>query len=152
MAELAALEAAAAGPALAEIAPWGGNAAPDLIQIGVHVLAGEIAAARKDMGEAVAQLREAVRLEDALRYNEPPDWFFPVRQSLGAVLLEAGQPAEAERVYREDLLEFPENGWSLFGLRQSLEAQGRAADARDAARRFAEAWRHADVELQGSRF
>jgi tetratricopeptide (TPR) repeat protein len=150
--ELVALESAAGAPALAEVAPWGGNPAPALVRIAVRVLAGEIAAARRDWDAAAAELREAVRLEDALHYNEPPDWFFPVRQSLGAVLLEAGRPVEAERVYRDDLLEFPENGWSLFGLRQSLEAQGRAGEAREAARRFAEAWRYADVELPGSRF
>ncbi len=151
-AELAALAGVAGDPDLEAVAPWGGNEVPALVSIATRVLAGELAASRGDFAAALSQLREAVRIEDGLRYNEPPDWFFPVRQTLGAVLLEAGRPAEAERVYREDLAEFPENGWSLFGLEQSLRAQGRAGEAEAVRRRFAEAWRHADLELAASRF
>ena len=78
---------------------------------------------------AIAALREAVTIEDGLPYSEPPVWHHPPRQVLGAVLLEAGRPAEAEAVYREDLKRFRENGWSLFGLRQSLRAQHRGEEA-----------------------
>jgi predicted Zn-dependent protease len=95
-------------------------------------------------------LREAVKKEDALAYNEPSDEFFPVRHLLGAALLNAGRPAEAEAVYREDLRRNPENGWALHGLAKALEAQWKKADAEKA--RFKEAWRHADTELTASAF
>ncbi|HRP88361.1 MAG TPA: hypothetical protein PLS34_12710, partial [Gammaproteobacteria bacterium] len=93
----------------------------------------------------------AVVIEDALPYDEPPGWHMPVRHSLGAVLLDAGRPAEAEAVYREELRRNPENGWSLFGLTQSLLAQDDAAAAEAAGRRFERAWANADVELSASR-
>lgn len=83
-------------------------------------------------------------------YEEPPLWYYPIRHSLGRALLEAGRPAEAERAYREDLARFPANGWSLFGLALSLEAQG--SDASEARSAFRKAWAGADVELTGSRF
>jgi tetratricopeptide (TPR) repeat protein len=83
---------------------------------------------------------------------EPPPWYYPVRQSLGAVLLEAGRAKEAEAVYREDLKRYPENGWSLFGLAKSLRAQGRAADAVKVEHRFRRAWAQADVQPIASRF
>jgi tetratricopeptide (TPR) repeat protein len=91
-------------------------------------------------------------LQDGLRYNEPEDWYFPVRQSLGAVLLEAGRFKEAEDVYREDLKRNRENGWSLFGLTASLKRQQRFDEAGQTAQRFAKAWSRADVELKASRF
>ena len=75
-------------------------------------------------------------MQDAHWFTEPPPWYFPVRQSLGAVLLEAGRPAEAEAVYREDLRRNPDNGWSLFGLAQSLRAQGKTAEAEQVEVRF----------------
>ena len=87
-----------------------------------------------------------------MNYNEPPDWFFPARQGLGAILLEAGRPEDAEEVYLRDLQIFPDNGWSLYGLMQSLEAQGKTDEARDVERRFKVAWTWADIELPGSRF
>ena len=90
-------------------------------------------------------------IEDGIPYDEPPGWHAPVRQTLGAVLLEAGRPADAERVYREELRRNPGNGWSLFGLAQSLRAQGKAVDASSALGEFALAWRHADVRLTASR-
>ena len=83
---------------------------------------------------------------------EPPAWFYPVRHNLGAALLAAGRAAEAEAVYREDLRQYPQNGWSLFGLAQSLQAQGRRTEAADVQRRFGEAWRHADVTITSSGF
>ena len=90
----------------------------------------------------------ALKIEDAGLYFEPPKWYYPIRQSLGAALLKAGKPAEAEAVYREDLKRFPENGWSLFGLAAALKAQGKSADAAAVDQRFTKAWtgggRHAD--------
>jgi tetratricopeptide (TPR) repeat protein len=115
------------------------------------VLSGEIAAAHKDIKAAVAELHKAIAIEDGLIYGEPPDWFYPVRQNLGAILLEAGRPKAAEKVYREDLARFPDNGWSLFGLAQSLRAQGKKRKADEVQRRFETAWQHADIEISASR-
>ena len=92
-----------------------------------------------------------MKLEDSLNYTEPPDWFFPVRHSLGAVLIEANRPAEAEQVYRDDLATFPENGWSLWGLKKSLEMQGKQGEAEQLESRFENAWAWADIELMASR-
>jgi tetratricopeptide (TPR) repeat protein len=115
------------------------------------VLGGELAAARGNMSEAIDHLRTAVTLEDALKYNEPPDWFYPSRQSLGAVLLAAGDAAGAQQVYEQDLRIYRENGWSLFGLAQALRAQGDENAALAVDERFRKAWAHADFELKGSR-
>jgi hypothetical protein len=116
------------------------------------VLAARIAATRRQDADAVALLRQAVVAEDALRPGEPPDWFFPVRQLLGAQLLLSGQGADAEAVYREDLVRHPDNGWSLYGLSLAVKAQGGTRAAQADARRFAAAWRQADVRLPGSAF
>jgi tetratricopeptide (TPR) repeat protein len=123
-----------------------------LLQIATETLAGEWAARRGDADAAVRRLEAAVRLQDALPYTEPPPWYYPVRQSLGAVLLTAGRPAEAEGVYREDLRRNPENGWSLYGLTQSLRAQRKDTEAAKADVQFRQAWAHADVQLTASRF
>jgi len=115
-------------------------------------LRGELEAAAHDYEAAIATLREATKVEDTLIYQEPPDWYLPVRQILGAVYLEAGRPAEAERVYREDLAELPANGWSLFGLARALDAQGRSAEAGAIRAQFDAAWQSADFQLTSSRF
>ena len=93
-----------------------------------------------------------MEVQDSLAYIEPPAWFYPVRHNLGAALLQAGRAADAEATYREDLRQFPDNGWSQFGLAASLTAQGKAAEAAEVERRFAQSWRHADVTLTGSRY
>ncbi|HYC46634.1 MAG TPA: alpha/beta fold hydrolase, partial [Burkholderiales bacterium] len=121
------------------------------LQLASRTVKGELLAARGRRHEAVRVLREAVAIEDALPYAEPPIWHQPLRQVLGAVLLEAGRAAEAETVYREDLQAFRENGWSLFGLAHSLEAQGRHGEAADVRRRFERAWARADTTLTSSR-
>jgi tetratricopeptide (TPR) repeat protein len=123
-----------------------------VMEIADHALQGEIAARKGDLDAGVTHLRAAAELEDGLAYTEPPYWHRPVRHALGAVLLEAGRAAEAEAVYREDLVRFPENGWALFGLAASLEAQGKAAEAAEARARFDAAWQGADVTLTASRF
>jgi tetratricopeptide (TPR) repeat protein len=128
------------------------NGAKAILEIAVEVLAGEIAAKQRDIDEAIARLHRAVLLEDNLIYNEPPDWHVPVRQSLGAVLLEAGRAAEAEAIYWQDLKRNRENGWSLFGLKQSLQAQGKEEEALAIEERFHKAWNQADVHLTASRF
>jgi tetratricopeptide (TPR) repeat protein len=128
------------------------NTAKSLLGIADHVLAGELASAHGRNGEAVKHLKAAVRRQDALRYMEPPPWYYPVRQSLGAVLLASGRAREAEAVYREDLRRNPENGWSLVGLAASLRKEGRDDAARAVEDRFQKAWARADVRLTSSRF
>jgi tetratricopeptide (TPR) repeat protein len=123
-----------------------------LVVISRHSLAGELAGRRGRIEEMIGQYDIAIQLEDKLPYMEPPYWHHPVRQSFGATLLQAGRPAEAERVYRKDLKRHPANGWSLFGLLQSLRAQGKTEEAAMTARQFKEAWRYADVILTASRF
>ena len=116
------------------------------------MLAGEIAAKNKDFETAIARLSRAIRLQDSLMYNEPPDWSYPVRHSLGAVLLEAGHPREAEAIYWEDLRKYRDNGYALFGLWQSLKDQDRTGDARQIELKFQQAWADADVSLSSSRY
>jgi len=121
-----------------------------LLEIAHHTLLGEVAMRQGHAADAVPHLEEAVRLQDALRYDEPPPWYYPVRQSLGAALLAAGRAGDAERVFTEDLRRNPNNGWSLYGLAASLKAQGR--DDSGVRRRFAAAWARSDVTLTSSRF
>lgn len=147
--ELEKLKVIAANDSLKEVIIM--NHTYDLMQIATRVLEGEIAASQKQYDKAIAYLSEAINIEDGLRYNEPPDWFFPVRHNLGAVLIDAGKPREAEQVYRNDLKEFPQNGWALFGLHQSLVAQGRDTEAQEIQNQFMEAWQYADIELTSSR-
>jgi tetratricopeptide (TPR) repeat protein len=138
------------GDVRATLAATTAEPARTVLEIASHALAGEIAHRKGRHDEAIAQLTEAMELEDGLIYMEPPFWHSPVRHALGAALLEAGRPAEAEALYLEDLRRFPENGWSLHGLAASLRAQGR--DASEVERRFADAWNQADVTLASSRF
>ena len=122
------------------------------ISIAAHALMGEIASRSGDHAGAIAHFTEALKIEDTGLYFEPPKWYYPIRQSLGAALLKAGRSAEAETVYREDLKRFPENGWSLFGLAEALKAQGKTDEAATVEKRLAAAWASADVKLVASRF
>ncbi|MES1022105.1 hypothetical protein ABN584_04265 [Gloeocapsa sp. BRSZ] len=126
--------------------------ASTLLDIAAHVLAAELASAEGQTNTAIAQLNEAVRIQDNLSYIEPPAWYYPVRHTLGYTLLKAGQAKEAEAVYREDLRQYPQNGWSLFGLVQSLRAQGKTQEAQMVQQRFITAWKYADVKLTASQF
>ncbi|MGD8251776.1 MAG: hypothetical protein PVF20_05660 [Desulfobacterales bacterium] len=151
--ELDALEAIAKNPAMEGYrVTFSRNGAKAILDIGVEVLAGELSARRGDVDEAIVHLHRGVLLEDNLIYNEPPDWHVPVRQSLGAVLLKAGRPSEAEAVYWQDLANNRENGWSLFGLMEALKAQGKTDQAAMVEARFHRAWNAADVDLTASRF
>jgi tetratricopeptide (TPR) repeat protein len=123
-----------------------------VMQIATHELMGDIAYRQGDFAGAIQHYQVSKGLQDGLRYTEPAYWNKPVRHDLGAALLAAGQAAEAERVYREDLEKFPDNGWSLYGLAASLDAQGKNAEAEEVRARLATAWSDADVELAGSRF
>ena len=150
--ELEQLKNIAKDPVIADLTIFDLNAIPHILKIAQAVLAGEIAAKDGDFATAVTQLKEAIELEDGLNYTEPKDWYLPPRQILGAMLLEAGKPDEAELVYRKDLLVHPQNGWSLFGLAKSLKIQGKLDEAKAAQQEFEEAWADADVMLASSRF
>ncbi|MBS0580429.1 MAG: hypothetical protein JSR36_14330 [Proteobacteria bacterium] len=142
--------------ALAAAAPadtmGGFNTLKDLVAVAAPVVAARVAASEADDAGAVQWLEQAVAAEDRLAYNEPSDWFFPVRHLLGAQLLIAGRAREAEQVYREDLRRNPANGWSLYGLAAALARQGRSAEAARVRHQQQRAWQHADVALPGSAF
>jgi len=118
----------------------------------VLTLQADLAALEGRHDAAVALLQQAVTTEDALAHDEPHLWLAPTRHALGAALVDAGRAGDAERVYRQDLKHYPDNGWSLAGLVLALQAQGRAAEAQTTQARFLKAWRHADVPLTRSRY
>ena len=122
------------------------------LAIAQHALLGEMALRSNQLAQAEQHFRTAMQLEDSLNYIEPPDWYYPIRHSLGVVLLRANKAADAERVYREDLFRFPQNGWSLHGLAAALRAQGKNREAAQVEVTLKTAWSQADVKLTGSRF
>jgi len=128
------------------------NSAKALLELAGEVLTARLAQAAGRADEARVHLERAVAREDDLRYAEPPAWYQPVRQLLGQALLDAARPADAERVFREDLTHYPENGWSLYGLERALTLQGKSDEARAVKERFARAWARADVELERASF
>ena len=133
-------------------APAGLNTVKDMITVASLVASARIATAQGKSDEAIAALRQAVTKEDTLAYDEPADWFVPVRHLLGAQLLKAGKASDAEAVYREDLQRHPDNGWALYGLAQALKAQKKADTAAEIDKKFVEAWKDADVKLNASAF
>lgn len=122
-----------------------------LLSIADNLLRGDIALSSNRNDDAVNAYASAVATQDALPYTEPPFWYYPTRQSLGKALLAADREAEAERVYRKDLEEYPMNGWSMFGLIQALKAQGKITEAAAVKVQFEKIWSMADVELSSSR-
>ena len=122
-----------------------------LLKIAERVLAGELAARRQRYDDAIRLFKDAIKMEEALPYSEPPLWPLSVRHHLGTVLLLAGRPSEAEAVYHADLLRHPDNGWALIGLIQSLRSQHKDHEAAAAEDRFKEAWAHADIIPAASR-
>jgi tetratricopeptide (TPR) repeat protein len=124
------------------------NKAKDIMKIATNVLGANIALAKKDNAGAISQFTEAVTVQDTLKYGEPPDWFFPVRESLGAALLMNGDNAGAEKVFREDLDRNPRNPRSLFGLQQALQGQGKAYDAGFVEKQFRESWKGGATTLK----
>ncbi len=150
-AELDALNLIEKEDTLKKLTIWGFNSLHQVVQIAQKVLAGELAAKKGEYDESIRLLREAITIEDQLLYQEPPDWFFSVRHYLGAVLLEAKQPAEAITVYEEDMKTFPKNGWALSGLKQAYQDNKQQDKAKETEVRLKEAWAHADVTLDGSR-
>ncbi|WP_372715600.1 tetratricopeptide repeat protein [Novipirellula sp.] len=123
------------------------NKAHDILKVGEHTLAGEIAFQKGDIDTAISELKKGVAAETDLIYMEPPEWIQPVRHSLGAVLVAAQRWDEAEQVYRKDLSLWPENGWSLYGLSQCLKAKGDEAAAKEIEERFRVAWSDADIRI-----
>jgi tetratricopeptide (TPR) repeat protein len=148
---LDALRPLAADPLMEKLTVWDRYPLAHAARIAERTVTAELAAANGKHDEAIAALKEAVAIEDRIPYDEPPGWHAPVRQTLGAVLLDARRPAEAENVYREELRRNPGNGWSLFGLAQSLRAQGKRDEAAKVQSEFATAWSNADVRLTASR-
>ena len=137
----------------ASLAPDAGaglNSAQDVLALAFKIAQSRVEVAGNDREGAIKTLTEAVAQEDQLNYDEPADWFFPVRHLLGAELLKVGRGAQAEAVYREDLRRNPENGWALFGLAQALRATGKPGEAVPVEARFAKAWKLADVSLAAS--
>jgi tetratricopeptide (TPR) repeat protein len=149
--ELGQLRVLVSDPELKAQVTFSNNTGYAIMRIAPEVVAGEIAAKRKDWDRAVLHLDRGIRYEDTLIYQEPADWHAPVRQNLGAVLLAAGRADEAEAVFWEDLKKNPENGWSLFGLAQALKAQGKDDDAAAVEARFTKVWKEADVKLTTAR-
>jgi tetratricopeptide (TPR) repeat protein len=129
-----------------------GLKAATLVTIASHLLHGEIAASMGSHTTAVTHFDKAVRLEDSMAYNEPPDWYYSVRHTLGAALLDADRPIEAEVVYWDDLAKHPENANSLFGLAQAMQAQGKDGEADAMQARFETAYARADHTLTSSRY
>ena len=119
----------------------------DAVAIPAHWLAGKVAGAKGDTLGMIERLQEAVSAEDVMPYMEPSYWPIPVRPALGAALLRSGDAAKAEQVFREDLKRWPRNGWSLFGLEQSLRRQGKTQSADLVSREFDTAWKESDVKL-----
>ena len=145
LAEIEALE-----PQVDEI--FMGNVYParDLLEIAKSLLRGEMAYRAGDAANAVLAFEEAVTLQDALPYTEPPFWYYPTRQSLGAALLASDRVAEAQAIFEADLEQYPMNGWSMFGLAEALRRQGDEAGAEQITARFETVWQFADVELMTS--
>lgn len=150
-AKLEALGALVADEALEQVRIWEINSVRTILGIAHGVLKRELAFRSGDFDRAIDHLEQAASVEAELAYGEPPDWFYPVRHILGDVLLEAGRPGDAERVYRDDLASFPANGWSLAGLARALRSQGRDGEAAVVEAEFEEAWQWADVEIERSR-
>jgi len=146
--ERAALDGAIAQvPDTALFGGTGLESAKTVLAIARTVLDARIAGARGSRDEAIGHWTRAVTAADKLSYDEPPVWFYPIRESLGAALLSAGKPADAERVFREDLDRHPRNARALFGLHASLAKQGKDVDAAWVKRAFDDAWKNADTTL-----
>lgn len=137
-------------PGLSNQKIWGFNSFADIVGIAANVLEGEYLSANGQHKEAVAALEKAMIAEDGLLYQEPPDWYYPVRETLGNILLKAGRNAEAEKAFRDDLTMYPENGWSLGGLYRALKAQGKTKEAEAVRIRFEKAFAEADANLKTS--
>lgn len=130
---------------------WSINPANQVCNIASKVLEAELKTVGGDYSSAIPLLKQAIELEDGLNYNEPPDWFFSVRHLLGDVLMNAKDYAAAETIYREDLTEWPKNGFALNGLYESLNGQNKKAEAEGVRQQMEAVWMYADSDLHFSR-
>ena len=129
----------------------GNNSCEAILGVVTPMVEGEILVAEGQVDRGIEELRAAIQQEDALKYDEPPGWLIPVRHSLGAVLMKQQRFAEAEQVYREDLARLPDNGWSLFGLAETLRRQSKNADeASETQAKFEKVWAKADLKITTS--
>ena len=126
--------------------------ATNLISIANHLLVAKMADLKDKNEEMISEYQAAVKIQDNLPYTEPPYWYYPVRLSLGAALLRLNRKQEAEAVYRQDLQQHANNGWSLYGLAESLSAQGKQKEAEEVKQEFKKAWLEADIKLTTSEF
>lgn len=149
--ELSAVKQFAKDESLKSMLIWDMNSAHDLVNIAAFTLEGEILGYEKQYDEAITFFTRAIAIEDKLAYTEPPDWFFSGRHTLGHWLVQSGKFEAAEKIYREDLETFKENGWALAGLYNSLRGQNRNAEAMEVKKRFDKAWSHADIMITSSR-
>jgi len=149
--ELSRLNTFARDPSIKEITVWDLNDAINLVNIAQYVLEAEILASEDHYEESISLLKEAVKMEDELNYNEPPDWFFSVRHHLGAVQIEAEKYADAIQTFEEDLEIFPKNGWALHGLELANQKLNNSQKAAEISEQLAEAWATADIELSNAR-
>ncbi|MDQ3686311.1 MAG: tetratricopeptide repeat protein, partial [Acidobacteriota bacterium] len=129
-------------------APLGNSTAAGVMKVADHTLAGQVALARGDQKAALEHLRKGVEAEDAVSYNEPPDWDLPVREFLGGALLMNGDFAAAEEIFRAEIAKHPRNGRALFGLAESLKRQGKTTSAQMVQHEFKKAWEKADTKLR----
>ena len=150
--ELDAIKTILEDPKTAELLATSQNASDRIARVAYEVVAGELAHLEGKPEKAIEHLQEAVKAEDALTYTEPSAWHIPPRQNLGAVLMDLERYGESEAVYREDLKRLRQNGWSLYGLYQSLNAQGKTAEAESVMKEFKEIWQYADIDIERSVF
>ena len=148
--ELDAIATLKKDPELETLIATANNTSIRIANIAYEVVAGELAALKGDVSNAIEHLENAVVFEDGLTYTEPAAWHIPTRQNLGAVLMNAGNYKEAEKIYKEDLDILRQNGWSLMGLHNSLKAQGKLQEAEVIKQEFEKAWEHADITIDNS--
>jgi len=147
-AEFSALEILSKDDSLKAVTIWDINDVHVLVQIAKKVLKAEILAHEKDYDASIVLLREAIAIEDALNYNEPPDWFFSIRHHLGPVLIMNGQNRVAIELYKEDLKTFPNNGWAHHGLKQAYSALNDSENVLRMNNLISESWAHADYSIR----
>lgn len=148
--ELDAIQEMLADPDLENLIAAGFDSSKTIAELAYQVVAGELYALKGDLKKAQEHLEKAVAIEDGLIYTEPAAWYIPTRQNLGAILLKAQKPEEAEKIYKEDLELLRQNGWSLMGLYNSLEAQGKMDEALKIKKEYDKAWEKADIDINTS--
>ena len=135
-------------PDVAEVTVWDINNCQELVRIAEHVLRGSLLNQEGKFAEAEKELLEGIEVEDQLLYNEPPDWFFSVRQHLGPIYLANKEFEKAEALYQRDLELFPETGYALLGLAKAFDGLGKKEESQSTMKRFEKAWKYADFDLK----